>query len=316
MSYKYFIKEPIFCIKSMKTSLLIDEFCEYSLYIKGYSQLTIKRYKVVLNFAFRSMDVYSINEINEKNVQLFFLNGRSHRNWKANTYLTYHKTLRVFLSWCIKNKYYQGENFMNNIEGPRQPQVLPRSLKENEISRILESVKNFPYSHEFVKYRNFTLISMYVLSGLRKSELLKLRYSDIDIEGRVIMVRQGKGKKDRMIPMSFTLISRVQEYLKYRKKLGKTCPEFFTSYNRNSGFTEHGLQHLVRLIRKASGVRFTIHQLRHTFATQMLEGGCDIQSLSRMMGHSEISTTAIYLSVSDEHLKKQIFKHPLNTLDV
>ena len=67
-------------------------------------------------------------------------------------------------------------------------------------------------------------------------------------------------------------------------------------------------------VRKSSGVTFTVHKLRHTFATLMLEGGCDIYSLSKMMGHSDINTTTIYLAASAEHLRSQMLKHPMNEL--
>jgi site-specific recombinase XerD len=76
--------------------------------------------------------------------------------------------------------------------------------------------------------------------------------------------------------------------------------------------TETGIKRLVEAIREASGIKFTIHKLRHTFATLMLEGGCDIFSLSKMMGHSDIKTTTIYLAASAEHLRAQMIKHPLN----
>ncbi len=79
------------------------------------------------------------------------------------------------------------------------------------------------------------------------------------------------------------------------------------------GFTSSGLKRLVGQLKKASGLSFTIHKLRHTFATLMLEGGCDIFSLSKMMGHSDIKTTTIYLSATAEHLRSQITKHPLNS---
>lgn len=82
--------------------------------------------------------------------------------------------------------------------------------------------------------------------------------------------------------------------------------------NRNVGFTESGIKRLVDNIVDASGIKFTIHKLRHTFATLMLEGGCDIYSLSRMMGHNDIKTTTIYLAASAEHLRSQMIKHPLN----
>ena len=94
--------------------------------------------------------------------------------------------------------------------------------------------------------------------------------------------------------------------------MGKTCPEFFVSLHRNCGFTESGMKNLVVQMRKASGLQFSIHKLRHTFATLMIEGGCDIYSLSKMMGHSDIQTTTIYLHSSIDHLKTQMVKHPLN----
>jgi len=80
------------------------------------------------------------------------------------------------------------------------------------------------------------------------------------------------------------------------------------------GFSTTGLKRLVQVIKGASGINFSIHKLRHTFATLMLEGGCDIYSLSRMLGHSDIKTTTIYLAASVEHLRGQMTKHPLNNL--
>jgi site-specific recombinase XerD len=127
-----------------------------------------------------------------------------------------------------------------------------------------------------------------------------------------IFIRQGKGNKDRVLPVSFRLAEILKKYLVERQRLKKTCPEFFSSLNRNIGFTESGIKRLVESITEASGIKFTIHKLRHTFATLMLEGGCDIYSLSRMMGHSDIKTTTIYLAASAEHLRSQITKHPLN----
>jgi site-specific recombinase XerD len=129
-----------------------------------------------------------------------------------------------------------------------------------------------------------------------------------------IFVNQGKGRKDRIIPMGFALSESLRRYLSERKRLGKTCPHFFTSLRGNTAYTDSGLKRLVVKMTSSSGISFTVHKLRHTFATLMLEGGCDIYSLSRMMGHSDIKTTTIYLSASAEHLRSQVSKHPLNNL--
>ena len=135
-----------------------------------------------------------------------------------------------------------------------------------------------------------------------------------DIENLTVFVRQGKGNKDRVVPMSYTLAQTLKRYKDERKRLNKTNPEFFSSLRGNIGFTDNGLKKLVDQVRKSSGIFFTVHKLRHTFATLMLEGGCDIYSLSKMMGHSAITTTTIYLSASAEHLRSQMTKHPLNDL--
>ena len=103
-------------------------------------------------------------------------------------------------------------------------------------------------------------------------------------------------------------------YIDERKRLHKTCPEFFASLTHNAGLTVDGLDHVVDDLKRESKIKFSVHKLRHTFATLMLEGGCDIYSLSKMMGHSDIKTTTIYLAATAEHLRGQITKHPLNDI--
>src|SRR5581483_11562878 len=143
-------------------------------------------------------------------------------------------------------------------------------------------------------------------------ELLNLQLADVDIANLSIFVRRGKGAKDRIVPICLSLAEILQKYAQERGKMRRTCPEFFASSNHNMGLTTEGLRRLIGQIREASGIRFSAHRLRHTFASLMLEGGCDIYSLSRMLGHSDISTTTIYLAASAEHLRSQMTKHPLN----
>src|SRR5947199_9352776 len=106
--------------------------------------------------------------------------------------------------------------------------------------------------------------------------------------------------------MNETLREILMRYLQERRRLGKTCPEFFASYPQNRGFGKEGIILLVQNIRAASNSRFTAHMLRDTFATLMIGGGGDIYSLSILMGHTDISTTRIYLGASVDHLRPQI----------
>jgi len=134
-------------------------------------------------------------------------------------------------------------------------------------------VYNYPYDYKFLRFRNHAIFAMFLFAGLRKNELLHLRCADVDIENLSIFVRLGKGNKDRVVPMSYTLAQTLKRYALDRKRLNKTCPEFFTSLNRNSGYTDSGLKRLVIQMRKASRLKFTIHKLRHSFATLLLEEG-------------------------------------------
>lgn len=286
-------------------------FCDYSSYMRGYSAATLRRYKQSIKAYSQFANVNEVEQANNANLRAFFFNGRTERGWKPNTFICYHKSLVVFFRWCV-NEGYIKENPAVDIETPKLEKRLPPKLTKQEAMRLLEVAYNYPYPYKFLRYRNHAILATFIFAGLRKKELLQLKYADVDIENLSIFVRQGKGSKDRIVPMSHTLAQYLRRYLEERKRLNKTCSEFFTSLNRNMGFTEMGMRRLVQTIKKASGVNFTIHRLRHTFATLMLEGGCDIYSLSKMMGHADIKTTTIYLAASAEHLRGQIMKHPLN----
>lgn len=292
---------------------MAHKFYDYSSYMRGYSPLTIKRYRQVINYYCNFAKVKEIEEVTDKNVRDLFVYGRTERNWKANTFICYHKSLMVFFRWCVENNYME-KNFIEDIEIPKLEKRIPPKLTKQEALKILEVVYNYPYDYKFLRYRNHAIYSTFVFAGLRRKELLNLRLTDVDIENLSIFINQGKGNKDRVIPMSSTLAQTLERYLEERKRLKKTCPEFFTSLNRNKGFTVTGLRNLTYKIRDVSKIKFSIHKLRHTFATLMLEGGCDVYSLSRMMGHSDIKTTTIYLMASAEHLRSQMTKHPLNDM--
>jgi len=295
----------------MDIEILAEQFYDYSSYIKGYSKHTIRSYRSAIKFFCRSLGITKVEEITGENVRRFFINGRINRNWKPSTFMTYHKSLVVFFRFCTE-KGYLAVNYIDDIETPKIPKSLPKKISNENALKLLEIIINYPYPNDFLRYRNHAIFSTFLYAGLRKSELFNLKLNDVDIDNFTIYVNKGKGSKDRIIPMSHTLAQSLKRYLNERKKLNKTCPEFFTSYGLNQGYTDSGLKRVVRKLKDISKIEFTIHRLRHTFATLMVEGGCDIYSLSKMMGHSDITTTTIYLSTTAEHLRGQMLKHPLN----
>lgn len=204
------------------------------------------------------------------------------------------------------------DDYTKEVERPRLTKKLPSKFTKQEAMKLLEVVYNYPYQSNFVRARNYAIFSTFIFTGIRRQELLNLMFTDVDLDNMTLFIRQGKGSKDRIVPISYQLADTLKKYITERQRLRRTCPEFFVSVAGNFGFTRSGLKHVTEKMKKASGLKFGLHKLRHTFATLMLEGGCDIYALSKMMGHSDIKTTTIYLMARTDHLKEQMFKHPLN----
>jgi len=295
----------------MDIETIAQQFYDYSRYIKGYSKATVKGYEATIRFFCRYSRMRNIEDVTERTVRDFFLNGRAQRQWKPLTFVKHHATMIVFFRWCVRQGYLAA-NPAAGIEVPKAGNRLPPKLTQQAALRLLETALNYPYRTAFVRNRNHAIYATFLYAGLRKGELLRLRLADVDITNMTIFVSQGKGDKDRVVPISFTLATILTRYANARTASRKTCPEFFASSTGNAGLSNDGLLHVIRQVREASNIRHSAHKLRHTFATLMLEGGCDIYSLSRMMGHSNIKTTTIYLAASAEHLRAQMTKHPLN----
>lgn len=295
----------------MNIEPLSQQFCDYSRYMRGYSPDTIRRYRETIHLLQVLTGITQLDECTEAKVREFFFRGRIDRKWTPSSFATYHKGLVVFFRWCVERGFL-GANPTDGIEVPKTEKTLPAKLNKQDALRLLDAVANYQYRHRFQRVRNHAILATALYAGLRKKELLRLQLAHVDIENRSILVRHGKGGKDRVVPMSAALAGILAAYLEERARAGKTCPEFFTSHNHDMGLTEEGMKRLVTHLSRLTGIRFTLHKLRHTFATLLLEGGCDIFSLSKMMGHSDIKTTTIYLAATPEHLRGQMAKHPLN----
>ena len=300
----------------MKMSMNIREvhesFCQYQEAIKNYRPTTIRSYKETLEtFLGTCPEIEHIEQVSFLIAQKFFYWGRSEKNWKSSTFISHHKRLNVFFKWALDREFIATNPF-DKIEKPRLEKKLPTRLTKQQALLVIDAAANLEYSSPFLRARNHAIFSMFLYCGLRKGELLKLKTTDIDLQNLSIHIRQGKGNKDRVVPIPFTLRNTLVRYADERQKLNKTCGEFFASFPRDCGYTDSGLKRVVARIKEACGFHFYIHMLRHTFATLMIEGGCDIYSLSKMLGHNDIKTTTIYLSASVEHLRNEMTKHPLN----
>lgn len=291
---------------------LHDQFCEYQLTIRNFQPDTIQNYKSNIDLFLQLLPhIQRVEHITPQDANHFFYTGMRERGWKPITFISHHKNLAVFLKWCIKRGFIT-ENPLKDIEKPRLEKKLPTRLTKQQAMHLLQVVATMPWHNELIRSRNYAIFATLLYCGLRKGEILKLRYSQVDLQNMTIFIQQGKGNKDRMVPIPYPLKVVLDRYMIEREKTRKYTDAFFVSMTFDAGISDSALMRLVGDVKKASGIYFYLHMLRHTFATLMLEGGCDIYSLSKMMGHADISTTTIYLSASTEHLRAQILKHPLN----
>lgn len=290
---------------------LHQRFCDYSLVFKGNTPRSIRWLKDIFQYFLRFANIETPGQITREMIESWIFEGKIQKKWSAQTIKNRLQALSLFVDWLIKEEYLK-ENPIKKIPRPKIPQRIPRHLNKEEATQLLDWVRNFPYGYKFERTRAVAVIAGFIFTGIRLEELKNLRMEDIDLASRTLFVKSGKGEKDRIIPLNPRLVEILEEYLQDRKRLRKTCPYFFTAMRQDTKMGDSVIKRLIQRLRKKSGIHFYPHLLRHTFATLMLEGGCNLYALSKMMGHSDIKTTTIYLSATTNHLQEQIGKHPLN----
>jgi len=212
--------------------------------------------------------------------------------------------LRAYFGWLARQNHIL-YNPAADLELPRPEKRLPKHvLTASEVERVL----NQPDATRPLGVRDRAILETFYSTGMRRSELIGLREHDLDFDRGTVMIRRGKGKRDRVVPIG----KRAEAWME--KYLGEVRPELvcglddgtlFLTY-RGERFTESRLSLLVRNYVKASGIGKSgaCHLLRHTMATLMLENGADIRFIQQMLGHEDLRSTQIYTRVSIRLLKQ------------
>ncbi len=271
---------------------------------------TIQGYREVFNYFVKAIHVEKLYEVNQFMIEDWLMHGKLEKDWSAKTIRNRLLALRSFFRWCRERQLIQNDP-TEFIPKPKLPKSLPKSLSLNEAEKLLDWTRHIRYYYKFEKNRAIAIISMFLYTGIRINELYNLKMNDVKLEEKILMVICGKGQKDRKIPLNYSLIQTLKKYLIDREKRKVECPYFFVSLKTDQRMSRNVVKRLVIKLREKSGIYFYPHILRHTFATLMLEGGCNLYTLSKLMGHSDIKTTTIYLGTSTLHLQAEICKHPL-----
>ncbi len=200
-----------------------------------------------------------------------------------------------------------------SLSAPRRGRKLPQVLSRSEVKLLLEQ----PRGTTPCDLRDRALLELMYASGLRASEAIGLDVPDVDLEEQLLRAR-GKGSKERIVPVGSAATEAVRRYVE-RGRPGLvgagTQTRLFVNF-RGAGLTRQGLYKIVRRHAIAAGLaeRMSPHTLRHSFATHLLAGGCDLRSVQEMLGHADVATTQIYTHLSSERLKDVYFRaHPRAT---
>lgn len=265
----------------------IDHFQRWMSH-KRYSESTIKTYTETLSVLLRFILPKDPAEMQAEDMVNF-----------VNQYIIPNKYSYAFQNQAVNSaklffrEIIKGKLDVERFERPRSEHKLPNVLSKEEVKAILQAPVN-------LKHRS--MLSLIYACGLRRSELLNLKPTDVDSKRHMLIILNSKGKKDRVVPISDRIIEMLREYYKIYR------PEVFLFEGQYKGtqYSEQSLQSVLKqAVEKCKITKpVTLHWLRHSYATHLLESGTDLRFIQELLGHKSSKTTEIYTHVSEKSLQK------------
>ena len=208
-----------------------------------------------------------------------------------------------YLAKCKVTKY----NYFEDINRPRKEKRLPNFINYSEYMNLLAPVEK--EENEFLKARNLLLLEILFDTGLRVSEAVNIEINNINKKEQSIKVL-GKGNKERIVYYGDYAKNYLEDYLNLRRNINIVDKEYLFLNKNYTRLTRRGVEYLISDISKKALLRQKIspHTLRHSFATEMLNNGCDIRSVQELLGHKSLSTTGIYTHVTNEVVRQEYLK--------
>jgi len=280
--------------------------------IRGLAHSTITaRYRVLIKFDqfLKRKSIFDIKKVTTKDIDdyvEFLFQEKSiitKKQRSVNQIRTIIGTVKSYFKYLFDNDYLI-YNPAEKVELPKKVQYLPRGvMSETEVLQVLRQ----PDTKSYQGYVHKMIMEILYSTGIRNRELVNLDIYDIDFEGNTIRVREGKGKKDRIVPIGETALRMIQGYLyQERPKVAKHTEETKLILNEKGyPLKAYEVWRIVKYYVKKAGIKkkITPHSFRHTFAIHLLKNGADIISIQEMLGHSSIKTTEIYLKIHNKELK-------------
>ena len=286
----------------------IDDYISYIKLEKKLSKNTIINYQFDLNnyyFYLKQIGIDNVNKIKLSNINEY-LKKLNHDKLNSRSIARHITTIKEFHKYLMRMGHVK-EDITLNLENIKISKKLPTIINDENINKILEVDLVNAY-----KYRDKAMLEIMYGSGLRVSELINLTIYSIDLENNCILI-EGKGNKERIVPINKYCKKAIEDYLEVRNNLIKPKKKFEDKLflnNHGEGITRHGFNYILKNIlqEKNIKVQVTPHTLRHTFATTLLNNGADLRSIQELLGHSDIVTTRIYTHAANDKIKEDYIK--------
>ncbi|MBI4690473.1 MAG: site-specific tyrosine recombinase XerD, partial [Nitrospirae bacterium] len=279
---------------------LLKDFLVYLSVEKGLSKNTVESYSRDLamfrNFLSSKdgrLDSFSRTDI------LDFLGKVKDDGYSASSACRFISSIRGFCKYMLIEKKIN-EDPSENLQTPRKWERLPKALSIEDVMAILDAGTDGP-----IFLRDSAMLELLYSSGLRVSELVSLKIGNINFEAGFLRVI-GKGSKERIVPINSRAGEKIKKYIKELRPAilkNRRSDDLFVT-NRGRSMTRQRFWQTIKKCGRQVGIELSPHTLRHCFATHLLEGGADLRSVQKMLGHSDISTTQIYTKVSTDRIKK------------
>ena len=260
----------------MKILKIFEEKLRY----KNYSEKSIKLYISYLNFFLTEQKIKDPYQVTTKQIVDFLQSKTYSSTSQQNQYIG---CLKLFAKYILNKK----DIHLSKIERPKSEKKLPKVIDNNHIITQLDKIQNLKHK---------SILSLAYSVGLRVSEITNLKIQDIDSKRMLIHIKNAKGKKDRIVPLSENILLLLREYYKQHK------PKEYLFNGQNSN--QYSIQSCQKLYKLYIDKNSSIHTLRHSSFTNLLEDGTDIRIIQKIAGHNSSKTTEIYTHVSNEILSK------------
>ena len=294
----------------MNNAELLDEFCDNLWLEDGLSRNTLESYRRDLaKFAawLEQQRGLSLIQTTHGDIQGYLANLVVTQKAKPSSTGRNISSLKRLFRYLIRQGRIVADPTLQ-IDTPKLPRNLPKSLTEQDIERLLDA----PNSQTPLGLRDRTMFEVLYATGLRVSELVDLRISQVSMEMGVVRV-MGKGSKERLVPLGEEALDWLRRYLADGRKvlLGKQISDALFVTARGEGMTRQMFWYLIKKHARHGGLNKPLspHTLRHAFATHLLNHGADLRVVQMLLGHADISTTQIYTHVARERLKQLHAQH-------